>query len=65
MAKQVYEQLVDGRGISLRSGRVFRLACCDCGLVHDIALKAVRGGWIGSAVRRNKRATAARRRGRS
>lgn len=56
-----YEQLIDGEGISLRSGQTFKFACCDCGLVHDVALVARRGGHIGMAVKRNKRATNARR----
>lgn len=56
-----YKPLVDGEGISLRSSQVFMFACCDCGLVHDIALVARRGGHIGMAVKRNKRATAERR----
>lgn len=55
-----YEQLIDGKGISLRSGQVLKFACCDCGLVHDMALVA-RKGWVGMAVKRNKRATARRR----
>lgn len=57
-----YQTLVDGEDVYLRSSQVFKFACCDCGLVHDIALVARRGGHINMALRRNKRATAARRR---
>lgn len=38
--------------------------CCDCSLVHDIALAVEKDGRIGFAVRRNNRVTAARRRAR-
>jgi hypothetical protein len=51
----------DGDGVSLRSGRVFQLRCCDCSLVHDVVIKSGKGGWIGLALRRNKRVTAIRR----
>lgn len=60
-----YRNLKDGEGVEFKSREVFKLACCDCGLVHDVALVASpRGRRIGMALRRNKRATAARRRGR-
>jgi hypothetical protein len=39
----------------------FRLACCDCGLIHDMKFR-VWSGKIMFAMRRNARATAARRR---
>ncbi len=50
--------LVDGVGISLRSKQWFFFRCCDCSLVHRIALVSVKGGWIGMAVKRDKAATA-------
>jgi hypothetical protein len=37
-----------------------RLACCDCGLVHDIAV-IVEGRELYMAAKRNNRATAKRR----
>lgn len=43
----------------------FRLACCDCGLVHDMWFrlrKNARGAFIQFRARRNNRATAAMRR---
>ena len=59
-----YIQRIDGEGFEVKSGEVTRWACCDCGLVHDLAF--VNGkGVIGVAVKRNKRATAARRRGKA
>lgn len=59
-----YRNLKDGEGVEFKSREVFKLACCDCGLVHDVVLVASpRGRKIGLALRRNKRATAARRRG--
>lgn len=39
-----------------------RMACCDCGLVHDIAT-FVRKGHVFISVRRNNRSTANVRRG--
>lgn len=43
----------------------YRMACCDCGLVHEMDFKAVRWGRghkVMFRVRRNNRATAAMRR---
>ena len=56
-----YRQRIDGDGFTVPNGQVTRWACCDCGLVHDLAFVAV-DGEIGVAARRNRRATAARRR---
>jgi hypothetical protein len=39
----------------------WRVACCDCGLVHDMKFK-VSGHKIFLTVERNNRATAAKRR---
>lgn len=58
-----YDQIIDGEGISIRSKKIFKLACCDCGLVHDVVIAAGRKGTeVGLAMRRNKRATGQRRR---
>jgi hypothetical protein len=61
-----YKSLRDGEGTEVLNRVPFRLACCDCGLVHDVVVvaagKRVRKE-IGFAVKRNNRATAARRRG--
>lgn len=56
-----YKQRIDGVGFAVPSGGVTRWACCDCGLVHDLAFVA-QDGEIGVAARRNNRATSARRR---
>jgi hypothetical protein len=56
-----YPVMKDGEALSLRSGELFKFACCDCGLVHDVAIVA-QGKEIGFAVRRNKRATGQKRR---
>lgn len=58
-----YAQRYDGEGFEVKSGEVTRWACCDCGLVHDIAFVAEGLDEIGVAASRNARATAARRRG--
>lgn len=57
-----YKQIIDGVGFALRSSEIWRLACCDCGLVHDVVLIKRRGSWVGVAMKRNKRATTHRRR---
>lgn len=57
-----YVQRVDGEAWTIRSGEVIRLACCGCGLVHDVVLVSEDGKPIGIAVKRNKRATAQKRR---
>lgn len=59
-----YDDLKDGEGTTVLNKVPFRLACCDCGLVHDVAIVAPirKGKELGLAVRRNNRATAARRR---
>ena len=56
-----YVQRQDGEGFEVPNGGITRWACCDCGLVHDIAFVA-QDGEIGVAARRNRRATSARRR---
>lgn len=59
-----YVTRADGEGFSVCNREVFRIACCDCGLVHDFALYVpgkLRGTVIGIAAKRNNRATARRR----
>ena len=58
-----YRYRKDKEGFAIPSGVLYRLACCDCGLVHDIVLVSDDGKDIGFAACRNERATAARRRG--
>lgn len=58
-----YERLADGAGVEVTHGKMFKLACCDCGLVHKVVIVAD-GKKIGVALARDKRATAAMRRGR-
>lgn len=59
MAK--YKQRKDGEGFEVPSGEIYRIACCDCGLVHDFVFVSEDGKPIGIAARRNNRATAQRR----
>lgn len=56
-----YRQRKDCEGWEIKSGQPFRLACCDCGLVHDVVVVR-EGKSLGIAAKRNARATAARRR---
>ena len=55
-----YKQRQDGEGFEVPLGEVYRIACCDCGLVHDFVF-IVEDGKLGVAAKRNNRATAARR----
>jgi len=57
-----YKQRQDEEGFAVPSGTVYRIACCDCGLVHDFVFISEDGKDIGIAARRNNRATSARRR---
>jgi hypothetical protein len=47
----------------MNNSELLRLACCDCGLVHEIAFAIEENGKLGVAMKRNARATAAMRRG--
>lgn len=60
--KARYTQRFDGEGFTVPVGEVFRLACCDCGLVHDMVFISEDGKPIGVAARRNNISTALRRR---
>jgi hypothetical protein len=57
-----FTQRFDGEGFDVQSGEIHRIACCDCGLVHDFAFVSEDGKPIGVAARRNKRLTVQRRR---
>lgn len=57
-----YAKRLDGEGFTVPCGEVYRLACCDCGLVHDFVFVSEDGKPIGVAARRNERATGQRRR---
>lgn len=55
-----YPVLSDGDWIRpVRKG--FKLGCCDCGLVHTVNFKVVKG-VLHMQMTRNKRATAQKRR---
>ena len=57
-----YKQRKDYEGFEVPSGEIYRIACCDCGLVHDFVFVSEDGKPIGIAAKRNNRATAQRRR---
>jgi hypothetical protein len=57
-----YVQRFDDEGFEVPSGELYRIACCDCGLVHDFVFVSEDGKPIGIAARRNNRSTAQRRR---
>lgn len=59
-----YTQRKDGEGWTVKNGEIFKLACCDCGLIHEMVVMAIglkKGATIGIAAKRNNRATAQRR----
>ena len=58
-----YRKFGDGEGVLLDPDEdYFRFACCDCGLVHTMAVVPEDDGRIGVAFKREKRATAQLRR---
>ena len=57
-----YKQREDGEGFHVPSGKIYKIACCDCGLVHDFVFVSDDGQDIGIAARRNNRATGQLRR---
>lgn len=60
-----YTQRYDGEGFEIPNLTPYKMACCDCGLVHKIVLAAPgvgKGVGIGFASERDNRATAQRRR---
>jgi hypothetical protein len=54
--KTKYKQRYDGEGFEVPLNKLYRLVCCDCGLVHDVVF-VVEDGRLGMAAKRNKRAT--------
>jgi hypothetical protein len=57
-----YIQRKDEEGFEVPSGMRYRIACCDCGLVHDFVFVSHDKKPIGIAAKRNNKATAAKRR---
>jgi hypothetical protein len=54
----------DGEGWEIRNRVPFKIACCDCGLVHNMVIVAPgkrRGAILGIAAERNPRATGGKR----
>lgn len=47
--------------VDIISGEIIRFACCDCGLVHNIAFAIEENGKLGVAMSRNLKATNNRR----
>jgi len=58
-----YKTLEDCEGIEINYKKeILKFACCDCGLVHDMAFAIEEKGKLGIAFKRNNRATGQRRR---
>lgn len=62
MKSKRYVQREDGEGFEVPSGVLCRIACCDCGLVHDFLFVSEDENPIGIAAKRNNRSTAQKRR---
>jgi len=56
-----YTQRKDGEGWEVKAGQAFKIACCDCGLVHQVVI-VIDDGKVGIAAKRDNRATGQRRR---
>jgi len=57
-----YTQRIDGEPILVPwREQIHRIACCDCGLVHDFEFE-VKGKYVVIRATRNNKATAQRRR---
>lgn len=60
-AKSLYKETRDGDTIKV-NGRLHKIACCDCGLIHLLEFRLVKGSVITFKAYRDNRATAQRRR---
>ena len=58
--KTKYVKREDGEGFEVPLGEIYRIACCDCGLVHDVVF-VYEDGKLGMAVKRNNTETGRRR----
>ena len=56
-----YIKREDGEGFELPVGEIYKLACCDCGLVHDVVF-IYEDGKLAMAAKRNNRSTGQKRR---
>jgi hypothetical protein len=64
MSRSKYDQVYDGEWWPFREGKSNRrckIACCDCGLVHQFHIR-IRGGKVFMRVDRDPKATGGRRR---
>ena len=59
--KDKYEPVGEGFEIDIVGKQILQLACCDCGLVHDVGFAIEENGNLGIAIRRNEKETAKRR----
>jgi uncharacterized Zn finger protein len=52
-----YEKVKDGEGFEVEPGNIHMIACCDCGLVHKMAIAIEDNGNIGLAFERDEQET--------
>lgn len=55
-----YHKQKDGEWVEPKPG--YRMACCDCGLVHRVEFRVLHGGVVQFRATRDQRATGQRRR---
>lgn len=55
--REVYEQVYDKEPFELPLGKTWCLACCHCGLVHDVKIETPGNGNFKMTVRQNKART--------
>lgn len=62
--KSIYVQRHDGEGFTIPNKTIYKLTCCDCGLVHKLVIFAEgrKGKPLGVAASRDNRSTGQRRR---
>jgi len=60
--KATYKQRKDNECFEVPIGKKYRLACCDCGLVHDVVF-LLNDNKLYMATKRNNRSTSGKRRG--
>jgi hypothetical protein len=59
--KAKYKQRKDGECFEIPVGVKYRIACCDCGLVHDVVFLIDDKCKLYMAAKRNNKSTAMRR----
>lgn len=57
MKRDEYEQVYDGEPFTQPLGKNWKLACCHCGLVHEVKIEMAGAAHVKLTVRQNAAAT--------